>query len=160
MVNAPGDVLSGSLLPTFTDPGVDPETGQVSRHFSGSDVLGGLADLGTLGLTGNLKADLREEDEILGNEPTANPLTALNRSRQVAQQFQQSENIPAGLRTAVALGTDPLFLVPGGTIGKVSSTGGCNSVLEFSGWGHEAEGLTGAGVQFQGDAVQVLLAVR
>ena len=42
----------------------------------------------------------------------------------------------------------------------VSSTGGCNSVLEFSGWGHEAEGLTGAGVQFQGDAVQVLLAVR
>ena len=43
---------------------------------------------------------------------------------------------------------------------EVSSTGGCNSVLEFSGWGHEAEGLTGAGVQFQGDAVQVLLAVR
>ena len=43
---------------------------------------------------------------------------------------------------------------------RVSSTGGCNSVLEFSGWGHEAEGLTGAGVQFQGDAVQVLLAVR
>ena len=42
----------------------------------------------------------------------------------------------------------------------LSSTGGCNSVLEFSGWGHEAEGLTGAGVQFQGDAVQVLLAVR
>ena len=42
----------------------------------------------------------------------------------------------------------------------VSSTGGCDSVLKFSGWGHEAEGLTGAGVQFQGDAVQVLLAVR
>ena len=45
-------------------------------------------------------------------------------------------------------------------VAGVSSTGGCNSVLEFSGWGHEAEGLTGAGVQFQGDAVQVLLAVR
>ena len=62
--------------------------------------------------------------------------------------------------STLGLGQLPARALILGMLAVVSSTGGCNSVLEFSGWGHEAEGLTGAGVQFQGDAVQVLLAVR
>ena len=62
--------------------------------------------------------------------------------------------LPASMPVLAELGVLPAVEA------AVSLTGGCNSVLEFSGWGHEAEGLTGAGVQFQGDAVQVLLAVR
>ena len=41
----------------------------------------------------------------------------------------------------------------------VSSTARCNSCLEFSGRGDEAEGLAGPAVQLERDLVEVLLAV-
>ena len=105
-INVGSDIVSGAFLTPFTDPKVDPETGQVSREFTigkGFKILG--KDLITLGGAGAGKADIRAEREVLGTGKPSGIRDVLGEIRSVGKQIQASENIPIGIRTAIALGS-------------------------------------------------------
>ena len=132
-LNYAGDVLGGSIETPFTDPQVDEATGDVSRHptiSKGFGILGREAlgffdwyDATGFGFGRALDRDIAQEAEVLGEEVPGrfDVFGAISRAQRTGEDFQRSENIPAGIRTAVALGTDPLFYIGPGTFGKAAT---------------------------------------
>ena len=92
------------------------------------------------------------------------PSGRISRAQRTGEDFQRSENIPAGVRTAVALGTDPLFYVGAGTVGKgiaalaksgKAPKGVSEALLKTLG----PEARTGVGALLEGPAARSRLAL-
>lgn len=122
----PGQVIAGAVTAPFGEQQIDPVTGQVSREYSPSSILGGLKEVGTdfvtLGLANEQGERIAQEREAREQAGIMNPGGVMGPFRSLIRESEafNAGNAFPGVKTAVNLGTDPTIWAGPGALSRVA----------------------------------------